>query len=130
GTTAGPGTLQMRIEQNGQQQSVWVDLGKPGGDTPAAARRLDAALFDTRSQKDAISALVLRARLPANTPVRFTVETSPDLAHWTPVGVQGRIFRFDGVDTPANDRLELAAPLQLQDRYLRLDWSGQAGVAV
>ncbi|MEJ8838557.1 DUF3999 family protein [Ramlibacter sp. AN1133] len=130
GVPSGPGTLQMRIERNGQQQSVWVDLGRPSGDAQSAARRLDAALFDTRSQQDPISALVVRARLPTNTPIRFSVETSPDLAHWTPVGVQGRIFRFDGVDAPANDRLEFAAPLRLQDRYLRLDWSGQAGVAV
>jgi Protein of unknown function (DUF3999) len=129
-TPAGPGTLQMRIDQNGQQQSVWVDLGRPDSQAPAGARRLEAALFDTRGQKEPLAALLVRARVPANTPVRFTVETSADLAHWTPVAVKGRVFRFDGADAPANDRLELAAPLSLQDRYLRLDWSGQAGVAV
>ncbi|GAB3646989.1 DUF3999 family protein [Ramlibacter alkalitolerans] len=125
-----PGALQMRIERKGAQQSVWVDLARPPSEAQSAARRLDAALFDTRAQKEPVSALVLRAHLPANTPVHFTAQTSPDLARWTPLAVQGRLFRFEGAGAPANDRLELAAPVSLQDRYLRLDWSGQAGVVV
>ena len=70
----------------------------------------------------------MRAGIPANVPVRFTLATSPDLANWTPVRVQGRVFRFEGEGAPANDRLELQAPLALQDRYLRVDWSGQDGI--
>ena len=125
------GALRMNVQQNGQQQSVWVQLG---GGTPApataGATRLRAALFDTRALKEPVSALVVRARLPANVPVRITLATSPDLANWSTVSAQGRIYRFDGDGAPANDRLELATPLRLQDQYLRLDWEGQDGVEV
>jgi hypothetical protein len=40
------------------------------------------------------------------------------------------VYRFEGENAPANDRLELREPLRLQDRYLRLDWTGQQGVAI
>jgi hypothetical protein len=119
------------VRQNGQQQSVWVQLGAgAAASASAGATRLRAALFDTRALKEPVSAVVVRARLPANMPVRITLSTSPDLASWTPVAAQGRVYRFDGEGAPFNDRLELAAPLRLQDRYLRLDWEGQEGVIV
>jgi hypothetical protein len=126
------GALQMRVDQNGPQQSVWVQLGESAGDAakPPGTTRLPAALFDTRALKEPVSGFLLRSRVPANVPVRFTLSASPDLAHWSPVPVQGRIYRFEGDGAPANDRLELDAPLRLQDRYLRLDWSGQEGVSV
>lgn len=131
GTAAPKGTLQMRVRQDGPQQSVWVQLGEGTADAGRpAARRLPAALFDTRAQKEAVSGFVVRATLPANVPVAFTLSSSPDLAHWTPLPVQGRLYRFEGEGAPANDRLELAAPAQLQDRYLRLEWTGQEGIAV
>lgn len=125
------GMVQMRIDEKGDRRSLWVQLGAEGPQPQATAPQpLQAALFDTRAQKEAVSGFVLRARIPANVPVEFTLSTSPDLARWTPVPVRGRIFRFEGAGAPANDRLELAAPLRLQDQYLRLDWSGQEGVAV
>jgi hypothetical protein len=134
GTQAPKGTVQFRVDERGERgerRSLWVQLGPEGARAvPRGAQPLQAALFDTRAQKDSVTALVLRARIPANTPVRFTFSTSPDLASWTPVAVQGRIFRFDGEGAPANDRLELNAPLALQDRYLRAEWRGQEGVAV
>lgn len=131
GTRAPKGALQMRVQQNGQQQSVWVQLG--GNGTAAAApatRRLPAALFDTRALKDPVTGFAVRADLPANVPVRITLATSADLANWTPVSVRGLLYRFEGENAPANDRLELAAPLQLKDRFLRLEWSGTEGVKV
>lgn len=131
GTAAPRGTLQMRVQQNGPQQSVWVQLGEGTADAAKSpAQRLPAALFDTRAQKEAVSGFVVRATLPANVPVAFTLSSSPDLANWTPLPVRGRLYRFEGESAPANDRLELAAPAQLQDRYLRLDWTGQEGIAV
>ena len=131
GVPAPKGTVQFRVDERGERRSLWVQLGADGArPAPQGAQPLQAALFDTRAQKDSVTALVLRARIPANTPVRFTFSTSPDLASWTPVAVQGRIFRFDGEGAPANDRLELKAPLALQDRYLRAEWTGQEGVAV
>jgi hypothetical protein len=133
GATAPEGTLQMRVQQDGQQHSVWVQLGDGNGNGSAAkpaAKRLPAVLFDTRAQNDAVSGFAVRAQLPANVPVAVTLSTSPDLASWTPLPVRGRLYRFDGEGAPVNDRLELAAPVRLQDRYLRLEWTGQEGIAV
>ena len=131
GGTAPAGTLHLHLEENGQRRSLWVDVA-PGAaaPAPAGAQRLPAALFDTRQLKDPLAAVVLKASIPANMPVRFSLSTSADLENWTPVAAPGRIFRFDGEGAPANDTLELREPLQLRDRYLRLDWSGQEGVAV
>ena len=106
GVPAPKGTVQFRVDERGERRSLWVQLGADGArPAPQGAQPLQAALFDTRAQKDAVTALLLRARIPANTPVRFTFSTSPDLANWTPVAVQGRLFRFDGEGAPANDRL-------------------------
>lgn len=131
GLQAPKGTLQMKVQQDGAQQSVWVQLGegKPAAATPAS-KALPAALFDTRAQKDPVSGFTVRAQLPANVPVQLTLATSPDLANWTPVPVRGRVYRFEGDGAPANDRLELDTPLTLRDRFLRVDWSGQQGVSV
>jgi hypothetical protein len=121
------GALQLRVDQ--QAQTVWVQMGGTAA-PPAQAQPLPAALFDTRALKEPLGALVLQAKLPPNLPVRIAVSTSEDLASWTPVAVRGRIYRFEGEGAPANDRLELAEPLRLEQRYLRLDWSGQEGVAI
>lgn len=132
GAQAPRGTVQMRVQQDGRHQSVWVQLGDGTGGKAdiAGSTRLPAALFDTRQLTEPLGAIVVRARLPANVPVRFTLSASADLASWTPVPVRGRVYRFEGDGAPANDTLELAAPLRLEKRYLRLDWSGHEGVAV
>jgi hypothetical protein len=124
------GMVQLRVDEKGEQRSLWVQLGQDGTQPAPGARRLQAALFDTRAQKDPVSGFVLKARIPDNVPLQFTLSTSSDLANWTPVTTQGRVFRFEGEGAPANDRLELALPLRLQDKYLRVDWSGQDGVAL
>jgi hypothetical protein len=118
--------------RDGAQRSVWVQMDTNGqaATDPAGATRLPSALFDTRSSKQRISALVIKAQVPANAPVRFALETSTDLAQWTPVPLRGRVFHFDGDNAPANDTLELEQPLALQGQYLRLEWSGQEGVTV
>lgn len=121
------GALQVRIDNNGQAQSVWVQMS---GTTSTAAAPLQAALFDTRSWKEPLEALLLQAKLPPNLPVRLALSTSEDLASWTPVSVRGRIYRFEGDGAPANDKLELDQPLRLEHRFLRIDWSGQDGVAL
>lgn len=124
------GAVQVRIEESGQRRSVWVQLGDVAAPPAPAAHRLPAALFDTRGLQDNITALVVRGRLPANVPVRLTVSTSEDLASWNSVSVRGRLYRFEGEGAPANDTLELPAPLPLKGRYLRVDWTGQEGVGV
>lgn len=121
-----PGSMQVHV---GGSQSVWVRID--GSPAPvAAAQPLDSVLFDTRSLKKKLSALDFEATLPANTPVRIAVSTSRDLAQWTPAPVRGRIYRFDGDRAPQNLRLDFEQPLPLEDQYVRVDWSGQAGVAV
>lgn len=133
GAPAPRGAVQVRVDDGGQRQSVWVQVAPARTDAATAApapRRLASALFDTRAQKDPIAALVVKAQLPANVPVRIGASTSPDLAQWTPVALKGRIYRFEGEGSPANDTLELHAPLALEGRYLRLEWSGQEGVQV
>lgn len=125
--------IQVRV-RDGAAQSVWVQMGAGTAGQAAVAdggaRRLPSALFDVRSSRQLVSAIVLKAELPANAPIRFSLESSPDLAQWTPVALRGRIYRFEGQGAPVNDTLELEEPMKLEGRYLRLDWSGQEGVAV
>jgi hypothetical protein len=124
------GAVQLKVDSSPAAQSVWVQLGGGQPADSASAPRLPAALFDTRALKEPITALVLKANLPPNAPVQVRASSSPDLENWTPVYLQGRVYRFEGEGAPANDRFELREPLQLENRYLRLDWSGQEGVAV
>lgn len=134
GAPAPRGAVQVRVDDGSQRQSVWVQVtparGADAATAAPATQRLASALFDTRAQKDPIAALVVKAQLPANVPVRIAASTSADLAQWTPVPLKGRIYRFEGEGSPANDTLELHAPLALEGRYLRLEWSGQEGVQV
>lgn len=120
------GTVQVRVD--GASSSVWVDLRPGDRPAPTATQRLPSALFDTRALRHTVSGLQLHGTWPANVPLRFSLATSPDLERWTPVAVEGRIYRFDGAGAPANDTLELRVPLALQGLYLRLDWAGQDGV--
>ncbi|MDB5859182.1 MAG: hypothetical protein JWQ76_2871, partial [Ramlibacter sp.] len=124
------GAVQVKVDSSSAAQSVWVQLGGTAPAGNATAARLPAALFDTRSLKEAVTALVLKATLPPNAPVQIRASSSADLESWTPVPLQGRIYRFEGDRAPANDRLELREPLRLENRYLRLEWTGQQGVAV
>jgi hypothetical protein len=124
------GAVQLKVDSSPAAQSVWVRLSGSQAADSASAPRLPAALFDTRALKEPITALVLKASLPPNAPVQVRASSSPDLENWTPVPLQGRVYRFEGEGAPANDRLELHEPLRLENRYLRLDWSGQQGVAV
>ena len=122
------GAVRVRVEDGSRSQALWVQL-EPGAAT-AGTQRLPSALFDTRSLRGRIDGLRVQGRLPPNVPVRVTLSSSTDLANWTPHPVRGRLYRFDGPGTPSNETLELAEPLDLQGRYLRLDWSGQEGVAI
>jgi hypothetical protein len=126
------GSVQVRINEGGQQRSLWVQMtpSGPAAVAPAAAQRLPSALFDTRGEKETITALRIQGQLPANAPVRVTLSTSSDLASWTPVAARGRLYRFEGDGAPANDTLELLQPLKLEKQYLRLEWDGQQGVTV
>lgn len=127
---AGKGAIEVKVEDGGAQRSVWVNMAPTGSEAQANGSRLPSVLVDTRAEKRAISALIIHDGVPPNRPVEIRVSTSTDLAQWTPVRVRGRIYRFEGDNAPANDTLELPAPLQLEGRYLRLDWQGEQGVAV
>lgn len=126
------GSIQVRMDSAGNS-SVWVHLGDAGDAArkpTATARQLPSALFDTRSDTQAISSLTLEADLPANAIVNFSLASSADLARWTPVSVKGPLFRFDGSDAFHNQTLEFGQPLQLEGRYLRLSWDVSAGIRV
>jgi hypothetical protein len=131
GTTAraGKGAMQVRIDDPGQQRSVWVQIDGQQPATPAATK-LNSVIFATQAEKQRLGALKVQATLPSNAPVRVTVSASTDLAHWTTVPVRGPLYRFEGDGAPVNDTLEFEHPVNLEDRYLRLDWKGQEGVAV
>lgn len=122
-----PGSTEVRIADGAGQRSVWVRMD--GGELPGAPR-LDSVLVDTRAQEQALDAIEIHGTLPANAPVHLRVASSADLGQWTTLPVRGRLYRFDGAGAPSNTMLEFERPQILQGRFLRLDWSGQAGVAV
>lgn len=130
------GAVAVHLDASGSQRSVWVRFNDKesgsgaAGTADATATRLPSVLLDTRGDPHTITALHLQATLPANTLVHLTLASSADLAQWTPVAVQGPVFRFEGAGAPSQQTLELKQPLRLQGRYLRLGWDAQTGVQV
>ena len=127
------GSVQVHLDQAGNQGSVWVRFGDtsvPVSTSDAAATRLPSVLFDTRSEKQTITALTVQGDLPPNALVHLSLASSPDLKQWTPVAVRGPVFRFEGAGGPNNHTLELAQALRLEGQYLRLNWDGQTGLLV
>jgi hypothetical protein len=125
------GAVEVRVESGEQGSSAWVRWDRADMKTraaDAATQPLQAALFDLRSEKQNLSALDLVVDMPSNALVHVNVATSTDLTDWTPVATKGPLFQFEGADAPANTMLELAQPLTVQGRYLRLSWPGQSGV--
>ena len=124
------GATQVRVQDASGSTTLWIASAGKATPAPTSARRLPAALFDTRAQKVQWKGIVVSGEWPANVPVLVSASTSQDLASWTPLSLRGRVYRFDGANAPANDTLEFGAPLALEGRYLRLDWTGQAGVTI
>lgn len=127
------GAVEVRIDNGEQRSSAWVRWDRPdmktsAADAAVAAQPLQAALFDLRTEKQSLGALDLVVDMPHNALVHVLVASSTDLVNWTPVATKGPLFQFDGGDAPANTTLDLVQPLQVQGRYLRLAWPGQAGV--
>ncbi len=125
------GTVEVRVDTGEQRSSAWVRWDRPDMKTSAidvAAQPLQAALFDTRAEKQNLGALDLVVDMPHNALVHMTVATSSDLMEWTPVATKGPLFQFDGGDAPSNTVLELVQPMQVQGRYVRLSWPGHSGV--
>jgi hypothetical protein len=127
--TAAASAVQVRIEEGGTRRSVWVQT-RPAAPSGAQASLLPSVLFDTRAEKREIAAIALHAQLRPNRPVQPRVSTSADLVEWAPVAVRGSLFRFEGDGAPANDTLELVAPMRLQGRYLRIDWDAEEAISV
>jgi hypothetical protein len=90
--------------------------------------KLNSVLFSFKEEQRLLSAIELQGTIPANTPIRISASTSEDLAQWTAAPVRGRLYRFEGDGAPANMTLEFQQPIQLENRFLRLDWGGQDGV--
>jgi hypothetical protein len=121
------GAVQVRIDDASGGRSLWVQMDGTG---PQAPGHVGSALFATQGERQSITGIELNALIPANTPVRISASTSADLAQWTSEPVRGRIYRFDGDGSPVNMTLQFERPLQLDGRYLRLDWRGQEGVSI
>ncbi|KQX21557.1 MULTISPECIES: DUF3999 family protein [unclassified Sphingomonas] len=118
GALAAEGT-ELRVEQRDGDRIVTVVRG------PASAARAVTlgALFDTRAIVGRARSLRLDAVLPPQQPVSFVVETSPDLADWTPVGGKilyrreaGRAGAIGSEAIPLDD-------IGLEGRYLRVTWT-------
>lgn len=124
------GAVQVQVDSGDGHNTAWVRwdraLPKAGG----TAQPLQAALLDMRAEEQTLDALTLTMELPHNAFVPLTVSTSADLKDWTPVATKGPVFQFDGVDAPTNFTLAFRQPVRVKDRYLRLAWAGQDGVAV
>ncbi|MBC7602810.1 MAG: DUF3999 family protein [Ramlibacter sp.] len=121
------GAMKVRIAD--ADRSVWVQID---GQTPVegSATRINSVLVDLRAQKQPLSAIVVHGTLPLNAPVQVAASISSDLANWTDLPLRGRLYRFEGAGAPTNDTLEFEAPASVENRYVRLDWSGQEGVVV
>lgn len=127
-TSASARAVEVRIAQENGARSVWVQFGAAAA--PLRSPRLPATLFDTRSLQEEIAAFVVQGRWPPNTPLAFTLSISRDLATWTPLPTEGRVYWFEGQGAPANDALVLRRPQRLTGHYLRLDWREQDNVSV
>lgn len=127
------GGVEVRVESAGQYSTAWVRMDNADSRPDAlavGAQPLQAALFDLRTEKQVLEALVLALELPHNALVPIAVSTSADLKDWSTVATRGPLFQFDGADAPGTTTLELRQPLTVQGRYLRLAWPGQTGVSV
>lgn len=129
------GAVAVQLDPGDAAGKVWVrwdrtDVHTSAADAAPLAQALNAALLDLRTEKQSLAALALELDMPRNVLVPIQVAVSHDLKNWTPVATQGPLFQFDGTDAPANTTLELAQPLPVQGRYLRLSWPGQPGVTL
>jgi len=130
------GSVQVHMNADASGASAWVYWNDTHSETNSTAREaggavpLEAVLFDTRGQKQAVSALDVGGNLPHNVLIPMVVSVSSDLKTWSSVATKGPLFQFDGADAPVNRMLELEQPLSLEGRYLRLSWSGQAETRV
>jgi len=127
------GVVQVHVDHANSQDAVWVRFdvnNAPEITNDFTVKQLPSALFDTRDNKQTITALTLQASFPSNALIHFTLASSSDLIQWTPVALKGPLFHFDGVDAPSNRTLELTQPLRLANQYLRLSWDAHSAVHI
>jgi hypothetical protein len=110
---------ELRVEQRDGDRIVTVVRGP----VPAAKAVTLGALFDTRAIAGRARSLQLDAVLPPQQPVSFAIETSPDLADWTPAGGKILYRREAGRAGAIGPEAIPLADIDLKDRYLRVTWS-------
>lgn len=117
--------LTIRVEDGGATQAVTVDRGVP----TAGRTRMPAVLLDTRTLREPVDAIALRADIPPGRPVALTLLTSANLKDWTPLA-EKVLFRpagggplLDGAQVPLNGA-------DLQGRFVGVSWTGTEAVAV
>ena len=109
----------LSIEDRDRGRVVRVTRTSAGDDGAAML----GALFDTRAIGDPVRSIRLDASFPAQQPVNFAVETSADLADWTPLG--GKILYRRAADRAGALGPE-TIPLgdaDLRGRYVRVTWT-------
>lgn len=139
GSAADAGAVQVRVDTPDGQRQVWVRMGSsgsPAATTTAPGSALPSVIVDLREDALAWRAIRVQADLPAGVLVPLQAATSSDLSNWTPLALQGRLYRFEALPGQAdsglrNDLLTIeGGAWQPRGRFLRLSWYGHEGVQV
>lgn len=110
---------ELRVEQRDGGRVVTLVRGPASASKPAVL----GALFDTRGLGGRARTLRLDMTLPPQQPVDFSVETSPDLAIWTPVGGKILYRREAGGENAIGPEAIPLDDVDLAGRYLRVTWT-------
>lgn len=118
--------------------AVPVSVEVKAGDTSVAVTATDAAiavdervavLIDTRALALPVVAIELKADLPRQVPVTFTLEAGEDLKAWQPLAE--KVLLRPGSDPEVLGQPRIAVPsVNLKDRYLRISWEAQPEVRI
>lgn len=113
--------------------AVLLAVARPGqtilieSNAAATMTGMAAALLDSRALNEPAVGLQLELELPAQTPISITVEASRDLKTWDMLAEKVLFSPTAGVAPLGGARLALPGS-DLEQRYLRLRWTAEAGV--
>lgn len=118
--------------------AVPVSVEVKAGDTSVAVTATDAAiavdervavLIDVRALTLPVVGIELKAELPRQVPVTFTLESGEDLKTWQPLAE--KVLLRPGSDPEVLGQPRIALPaVNLKDRYVRISWEAQPDVQV
>lgn len=120
---------------------VPVTVSVRAGDTAVQVESTDAAdaalsadnrvsvLIDTRTLELPVVGIELKAQLPQQVPVTFTLESGSDLKTWDPLAEKVLLRPSSDPEVLGQPRISLPG-VSLRDRYLRVSWDAGTEVAV